>query len=580
MARRDGRVRISSGRKAKRKSDTWRRTINDVDLRQDLTEILSNHDDRWSVRRDLMRTYKNAYDQHLWKSYESTLMSMGAGTIGIETNRGRKYVDQFVSVLFLREPGVIVDVDPLSQQDPEPVQAIVNRWISTQRTVFENVTRLALIYPCGFLKLCWDDTRDDLDASQKLSSLQLDALQPWDVILDLDQGSWDRQRYVGCVRWTPILDVLDSYDVGLDELRPKHRVDLLKDRLAGDIASPSALKRYGFIRVVELWDKRSDSLYVWTPDHRDGFLILKEGPIPVRTVDDQPLPQILPLYFNWQPDDPLEGSSALGSLIPLLLELNKLMTMRSRRVKSDARKYLVDSTLIDDQAYSDLLSPEDGTYIKVNLAGKSVRDLVAQLTAPQLTPDFEQEIREITMELERATSLPAFARGEITGATATETSITNNYAQNDIGKLARQKAELVERVAELYVRSLINILDDDDPISVIVQGESQIVQKETLKGAFEYDAVDGDSSPITQEARKQQLLVQAPLLVQLSTQAPSSPTAKAILDEVIRIWNWPKEFGEVPQPQVPAGGPGPQTSPADSGSGDMGSPMEGIPGPV
>lgn len=531
---------------------------NDEDLKIALRSIYDNFNRYWDLQRAALRSYSDLYEVDFWRNG-----SQGTGLTkenSVQTAHANKFIEQFVSVLFLKQPGVIVGPDPTTKNDTAPIEALVNRWLKHQRRVFEEATRIALIFPSAFLKLSIDPNVDlkskKVDSTRKLDALSLDVVFPWDVLVDRQATSWKSQRFVGCQSWTSMSDMEKRYPRALSQLRFTEQTSYFDSSRDVDdrtihlsrFSSDAALDRWRWVRVIEFWDLEKNELIIWTPDGIDGIVILedpKECPTHEANTD-KPMSQLVPLYFNWVPAHPLDGISELQKVYSQFVEINHARTYRADAVKKNARKYLADSEVVDDEILSQFNSALDGEVILAPLEGRDPHSIFTPVKIAPLDDDFNIFVAELERDVERATSLPAMARGQETGVTATEVGYLQNYAANLVGKLAREKAEMLEATAYLYIRSLCTFLEKNERMTVDLgsgRGSASLT-RDNLAGTFTFDAVDGNTNPITHEAKKQELIQVAPFLI------ANGANKRAVLAEMVRLMELPVEFLEEETPPV------------------------------
>ena len=519
----------------------------DSQFKSEMEQLLEQHDIFWGKKRKQLMEYRGAYTGEFWETLignSNGSMSLG-GIRGIQTADAYKFIESYVSVLFLRQPGVQVTADAMTTGSPTAVESLANFWISKQRRPFENVTKLGLLYPQAYLKMHIGDY-DKKNVASKVTSIRAAAINPWDVVVDMDADSWEDMRYVAHIYWLPQPDAARLYPNAKGMFKPTSKDDFFQRNSSKQPSGPTS-DRFKFVKIVQFWDFQADKLIDFTFDVQGGWRVLKETDIPVRDSNDRPMSQLLPLIFSWKPDSPLEGISSMTHVIDQIYEKNKLRTQRMRTVDTNARKTLFKKDAFTPQALNDLLSVQDGTFIGID-SEVPLGSLLAVVPTAPLATDFDKHGAEVDADIRDATALPANARGDVTGVTATEAGFVNSYAKNEIEKFNTEKGVLVQRAAHLFNRMLVTLLEDKDKFPVDVHGNLEIVTREKLQGSFIYLNTDGNTNPIVMEQRKRDLIEIAPVLVSLGV------PKEAIKEEIVRTWELPKSFlaAEAPTANDPA----------------------------
>lgn len=533
----------------------------------DLKALLSESDAYWQEQHGVLRLYTEAYENRFWSRHKEWA-GLTSRDFTIQTPHAHKFIEQYVSALFIKEPAVVVGPDATSTNAPAPIGALVNRWLAPKRTPFEDATRLALLYPSSFIKLYVQSSpsiEENIKSNKsiKLDMVQMTALNPWDVLVDRDAGTWDAQRYVGHRYYLPLPAARELYS---QDFVPKEKVSYLdnnrKDGKTSTGNRPMS-DAFRYVEIIEHWDFQSDCFTIWTPDTRGGAAILEQTEIPIRDALDRPMCQIIPLYFCWEPDAPLVGVSTMSRAYDLLAELNVSLTHRANAVHRNNRKYLVDKSIIGDAEMADLLSAADSVYIPVDLKNKTeIASAVHQVSSAVFNQDFDKHVLDLEAKLETVTALPAFMRGQDTQATATEVGYLNSYAANEVGKMSRQKDEAIERASELLIRFYYKLMEDTDTIPIEVENESLALKRDNLAGAFTYRAADGGASPISLAQRKQEFLGQVETLAALGA------SKSALLEQIVKLYSWDKSLlapapqAAEPMPSQPLQATNSETTPA------------------
>ncbi len=493
------------------------------------------HKEFWREKAGELKRYKDAYETKFWESesYDSTM-------IRIETSDAFGYIEGFIASLFTKTPSVIVGDDiAATGGDAKLAQATANRFLYTQREQLEIASRLALIYEFSGLKLCPQDSNEMLD------KVNIEAIPCWEIMVDRDASDEKTSRFIGHnyfitlpearkkfgnKKFTPVpkQDYFDSY---------QDRSNLYDDSLA------NLPDDYLYVEIVELYDLLYDEVYYWSPNYSGGDKVLDRASIPIRTYNDNPLPNITTLYYSRCPSKPMDGLSALARIYDQIYEKNILRTYWANAVRRDSRQYLYKEGSFDEEQLAKITAGIDGAMIGVD--EDSLNGLIQQVGVEPISSNFDRYLAYIEQDINRGSILAPFSRGEATKATATEITALAQYSASEIGKMAREKDQALERITEIYIRLLDLLADDGETAVLDVEGEARVITPTDLDGKFRINALDQGSTPLSDAMRKQNFLALLPTLQGLGV-----PPEK-IKEELIRMYELPKDFLEAIE-QAPA----------------------------
>ena len=301
---------------------------------------------------------------------------------------------------------------------------------------------------------------------------------------------------------------------GAKKFHSVRKEDYFNDRQSTDTSIPSS---YEFVEVIEFYDMNAGKLYIYSPNYGTGDKLLETSDIPLSTYDGQPLVAIAPLYYAQVPDKPLEGYSTLARVYSQLFEKNVLRTFWANAVRRDSRQYIVKEGVFD--------------YIE--------------------------------NDINRGSILAPFAKGEATRATATEITALAQYSASEIGRMARERDEVIERIANIYTRMLSILVEENEKPVVVVGGKPQFLTTDILDNPFRFAALDQANTPLSEVIKSQRLIELVPLLTQLGVQPAT------IRDEIVRAFDLPEGFKSdndpEPQPEAKV-----RSAPSDLPSGPSG----------
>ncbi len=563
----------------------------------DIRDICEQHDLYWDQRRDQLRELRRLYMTRFWESETYPTLD---GILRTEVPKAYAVVESYLGSLYAKNPAVRVEPDLRDRGNPEVAQATANQYLLTIREQLEDATRLALIYPCAFMKLA------PVESVDPLKRVSCAALPPWEVIVDATACSWDQQRHVGHVYLMPVAEASERYGKESTEFRTRAYSKWIeatgiagKDTMMGIDSNAGAVPDSDrWVRIVELYDLQEDRLLVWSPDYGDGDAYLFEGVrvqvgaldpdaeadaetpegeivhettgIPYKSASGRPVVPILPLYFSRDPDTPLRGYSLIHRSLDQFREMNVMRTYQAQGVRRMARQWMVRAGFLSEDSAAKIAQGLDGEFVEVDLApGADLAGNILPVPQAPIPGDIAAYATTVDMDIRDAGLLAPFTRGEVTKSTATEQNLLAAYTSSELGRMARIRDAVITGLAQTYNVMLSVVLGDDaEPLALPNPVGPTILSADDLTGDFGYWAVDAGTTPMSDLAKQQSLERLAPILVQLG----ADPAL--ILEEMVRVFQLPENLS------TPAPPPPEVASPAPEGLPPEGLPIEGAPGPV
>ena len=445
----------------------------------EIQRILAQHDAYWDECRAELRQQKAFYMTRYWKERLQVPYGDRSQVLRTELPKGYAVVESYLGSLYAKNPAVIVGPDIRGRGNPEVSQATANRYLLTVREQVEDATRLALVFPCSFLKL---QPVANVDPLKRISAA---AVPPWEVIVDATASSWEAQRYVGHVYLMPLDEAAARYSRRRDGFKARTYTSWIEQQ--EHTASPDST--YGmavtdegqWVRVVEMYDLQDDRLLVWSPDFKDGDRYLFSGVkvqvgaldpdagsetgledlqaetehvtsgIPYKSASGRPVVPIIPLYFSRDPEVPLRGYALLARIHDQLREANVMRTYQSQGVRRMARQWMVRQGFLSDEAASKMAQGLDGEFIEVDAPpGTQIAGEIVPVPNPPIPPDITLYGQQVLQDINDAGLLAPFTRGEATGSTATEQRLLAAYTSSEIGRMARIRDAVISSIARTY----------------------------------------------------------------------------------------------------------------------------------
>lgn len=503
---------------------------------ESLRKIVEAHDAYWDRQRPHMKQLKSVYETNYWdRSYDE-------GQIIIETSRGYEFVEGYIASLFAKNPAVVARPDLRGRGDERKAQELANQFLLSTRGIVEDASRLALIYPCSFIKFSPQGHPD------VFKRVKASALPPWEVIVDCGADSWDTQRYIGHTYWVTVSEARQRW--GNKQYKGQAKQDYLKKGLR-DRESEENDPFQHYIRVVEVYDLVEDRLLVWSDAYSGGEKWLYDGmevelkggekrkisKIPFRSIDDFPVVSIIPIYYSRLPDEPLRGYSALHRVYDQIREINISRTFQANAVRKAARQWLIKKGALDADSMSKMTQGVDGEFIEIEVdPGDTLSGMMTAVPHTPTPPEIQAYIMQVQSDLDRGSIMAPFTRGQaMTGATATEVTALASYSSSEIGRLARERDGAIELMAKTYVDIMRLYLEGDADL-VVLDGKAQVLSEKDLAGDFLFFSQDGGSTPVAEQTKKAELVASVGMLAQLGV------PAEEIRKEMIRVLDLPESF--------------------------------------
>jgi len=554
---------------------------------EEIQRILAQHDAYWDDQRAELRELKSFYMTRYWKERQSIPYGDMSQVLRTELPKAFAVVESYLGSLYAKNPAVICGPDIRGRGNPQVSEATANRYLLSAREQIEDATRLALCFPCAFLKLA---PVANVDPLKRVSTA---AVPPWEVILDATASSWEAQRYVGHVYLMPLDEAAVRYNKRRDGFAAREYTSWI-DQTSQEVSPLQS--DYGqavtddgrWVRVVEMYDLQADELLVWSPDYKDGDRFLFTGVkvqvgalhpsagtdtgldeivqetehvtsgIPYKSASGRPVVPIIPLYFSRDPEIPLRGYALLARIRDQLREANVMRTYQSQGVRRMARQWLVREGFLSESAASKMAQGLDGEFIEVDAPpGTSIAAEIVPVPNPPIPVDVSLYAAQVLQDINDSGVLGPFTRGEATGITATENRLLAAYSSSDIGRMARIRDAVISNAARTYNIMLSVMLGDEaEPLSLPNPIGPTMLSADDLTGDFEYWAVDAGSTPMSDLTKQQALVTQAGLLLQLGV----SP--EKLRAEIIRAFDFPEDFNVIEPPPPPE----PQAAPMEAGA--------------
>ena len=300
------------------------------------------------------------------------------------------------------------------------------------------------------------------------------------MVLDHDVGDAEDERFRGHVYFRPKAEVEAEY--GLENLAGVSRGDFLDPSAQTDHTRASAKKRKNiapsdegaFVRVLEICNLK-DTI----KDEDDPSIVYKGrleiyilgqgreydepvwvGPMPFASTDGQPLPHIIPLIFNHEPEFPLRGISHAARILPQVVELNAYRSFMAMATRKDTRQYITRKGTFSSDELTNLTEGHDGLVLEVGDYDGPLDDAIRPIINAPLSGNIQNYLATVETDLERGIGASPQARGIVTKATAFEVQTVQQYTESDFGMHAALKDEWLAGIIRLVLRAVIAAMHD------------------------------------------------------------------------------------------------------------------------
>ena len=497
---------------------------------QVLKMTVAVHEKYWQDQRKYLYNYKQAYETDFWEDSET--YGLGDYGITIQTSDAYGYIESYIASLFSRNPGVVFKDGLRKRGNKDIAEHLANDFLIRQRTVIENASRMALIYPMAFAKLM---PRQSEDIYRRVDMF---ALPPWEVIVDRQARRWQDCRYVGHKYYLPVLEAKQLF--GNKQFDACRKMEYF-DREYNNQEDPNVdAEMFKFIEVVEMYDLQNNTMHFWSSNWQGGDKFLMSSEIPFENASGEAVIPIVPLYFNRIPDNPLDGYSAMKRIYDQIYESNLIRTFQANAVRKASRQYLIRKGALDEEQMAQLASGVDGLFVEVD--DENINNCVVPLPQNQTPPELEMYYRQVQQDKDKGNILAPFTRGEATRSTATEIAALASYSSNEIGRLARERDMMIEQLATTYIAILRLYIQEEGTKDVVyVDGQPEVVIPQDLNENWVCYAQDQAMTPISESIRKREYIQSLPVLQQLGVPADT------LLKELVRALGLPEAFFEEAQ---------------------------------
>ena len=501
-----------------------------------------DHGAYWNKQKNTCTLYRDAYHTEFFKGRKDNYFP--EFWLTIETADTYAAVESYIASLFPKSPAIELDNPTVSDVDKEAIKSIVDTFLYDKAEDIQDACRLGLVYPAGFLKCVPRESEDPFNR------VDVSPIEPWNIIVDKSAKKWEDQRFCGHVYFLSVQDAREKF--GNKEYCPiayqNYFDDIIPSQTTfykGLSVDDSLPEDYQFIKVVEFYDFIKDELVFYTEDVKDyNDQVLEKMQIPVRDYDDTPMSPIVPMYFSKRTDSPMEGLSSISRIYDQISEKNILRTFLANSHRKDARQYLYRKDAISNESLSQIQEGVDGAMIGVE--SDTLGDVIRPLEIPATSRNIDNYFNYIESDLQRGSIMAPFTRGEATKATATEITQLSAYTASEVGKMAKVKDNAIAMLARIYLRMLVNMIDDGESLIAPVKKEFKLLTVDQLDKHFKIYSIDQGGDPVSRNMKKAEFVQLIPTLAQLGVQPDN------LLKELVNLYDLPLSLLDKPAaPELP-----------------------------
>lgn len=491
----------------------------------------------------------------------------------VESNKFSPWISAMVASMFLRRPRSAVTLPAVQASKPgrkastqdlgDAIRGFIDDCLS-RTDVQEQAKRaytLALMYEASGFRLGFHDRDDDTDDGEKkaknyadrpdvIDRIWIEAIPRWEMVLDRF-ASPGEERFRGHVRYRSIDDALEMFGESAN-LRPVAMADFLETGISGVVpvdAYGSERGFSGYVLILEWYDlcAGTQSFYAVEGSGRSLRQIGTTEAMPWTHADGCPACPLIPAVLLSDPEYPLNGIAAAARVAGINAEKNLGGTIVVNAARRDAaRNLLVTKGYLEPEAYNRLAAGRDLELIEVaeKQTGRGL-DLANNL-APFPAPPISSSVPALMETMERfwrdaqGTSDNAQGRqGKY--LSAQEAQLLAVYGERASTEIQSVMLRTLVQVARMFLTILRTAMVDEgvEKLQLRVQGKPVTLTLAALQQPWEIAIADSASTPIGDQARKEEWSKIAPQMMELArlafgVQDPQQPPVPPAVQIVAR----------------------------------------------
>lgn len=442
--------------------------------------VMSECRDLWS---EIRAVYRTEFWKHARRGVKRDDIDFFNDMAKIEVNKLRKALHAYWAALDPRESHAEFGADPTTTGDPERASLAINHWIKKAKVKSRErqCARLTLMFDYSAGKV----GHDAADGRPAIDRVWIRAIPPWELVLDDDVTDEAEPRFVGHLHWMDVADVEDAYDLDrkVDGITPTRRGDFLNE--SGPVTGPSPKngadagkqndEDANFVRVLELCNLVDDyvedglrlrgrlEIYLVGQGGKFDGKPVWCGPLPYSIPGRPPMPHIVPLIMDSDPDHPLRGLGFARSLMPQQREINFWRSWQAGKAQRDNPAFVKRKGASGDDELNDWARGKPNVVIEAdeNYEG-SLRDYMVPLESTRSSLDAREHVATVERDLDALPLLSSAARTQVTKATLGEVQLVERHSESDFGRHAEALVDWKVDVVRVATAAMASAMRDDD----------------------------------------------------------------------------------------------------------------------
>lgn len=501
----------------------------------EVADFVRGHDQAVDENKPKWAMYSRAFRSEFWEDtnrWSGHIPGLGKGAddpfpIKVEVNQVQPFVQAYVSNLFYRAPRVeleypaVLDTTggrPLDDATAaRRMRAFDDEWLrrSDAQAIATYVLQLAITHGYAGYKLGVRESKS------VMSRVWVDAIKAWELLYDDRAPSAEQMTYIGHIRYERIDRAREICDDPLTDAEPEALPDVLESSTEGAVHQRTRAKKY--VRILEFYDllAREQRFYL-VSGARTGTsckMVGKALPIPWELANGRPGVPIIPVILSNDPENPMQGVSAVARVYGLNAETNLLMTIVANGLRRDAARLGVLASDAPDELVTAIRDAVDGTVVKLP-ASSNIERLYKNIEWAPFSSTLEQYrgwLAEGRQESQGMSDLMQGKQGNY--LSATEADILAGTGETSALEVGSRLGEATARSIELMHVMMAGTIDK---VTVRTTEGSEVLTKDEMLLPWTVGIIDSGTTPSRDRARKAEFAQVQPTILEL-VKIASSP---------------------------------------------------------
>ncbi|HYC32873.1 MAG TPA: hypothetical protein VEB59_11345 [Gemmatimonadales bacterium] len=461
--------------------------------------------------------------------------------------------------------------EPGTADQADAIEVVLDRFLRHENVpqAIEQAFQLGLSYDGGSAfkfgvdpAALREKNKPELEALLEAPWVQ--ALTPWEVVMDRRVGSADRGEYTGHLYPMSSDAIRASYGELVEDVEalletPRHLPETVLRGLRHETQRSNREERPDHHLVLELLDMsplaasrtRVQHYLVCGDPERPQLKLLATTRAPAATARGRILSHLPPIVLEAPPDEPLKGIAPAWGIWEIEHETSVLAIALANGARRDAARvaaYLKDK--VDEKVIKAILEGKDVSFVPCDSA-TDLQKAIQFLNIPPMSDTILKYRQFLTQAYNDTVQLSPFAQGKQGEyLSATEAQALVAYTESNEGRVAKRMDEVVVHLLHVYLRFLHDALAaSDQPLRVRLGRKTVSLTAEDLNRPWRLGLADIARSPMAKEARKLAFYTAKPhleSLVALASLQTSPPPvqvfARHAIDYICDVESLPDQF--------------------------------------